>query len=144
MLGFRKAIPADSTCLTALDNEILEVFAGTSILFQPEDLRNGAKTVKERLEKTGWPSLNSVLGKVIFILDGDIDGNYLRALERKEDRPMFLYGEPENTSTAFIIRNEPIGNEEAIARLTGVYMVRTRSDAGTLEARKNNYERWKI
>ncbi|MEY4145468.1 MAG: hypothetical protein RLZZ335_1320, partial [Bacteroidota bacterium] len=57
--------------------------------------------------------------------------------------PMFLYGSPTNPQTAFIIENEPAGKESEILNLTEKYMVRTRSDAGTLEARKNDYTRFK-
>jgi hypothetical protein len=55
---------------------------------------------------------------------------------------MFIYGQPGASETAFVIRNEPQGNEEEIRALTEMYMVRTRTDAGTLEARSQDYSRY--
>lgn len=142
ILGFKKAVKLDSTALYALDWEIQEVFANTIHLYRPRQLKGDHETVQERLEAEGWPSLNETCGKVFFILDGDVQGAYLRSLDRGDDRPMFLYGKPDAPSTAFVIENDPIGREKEINNLSEKYMVRTRSDAGTLEARSNDKSRW--
>jgi hypothetical protein len=55
---------------------------------------------------------------------------------------MFVYSQPNGEHTAFVVRNEPQGKEAEIRDLTSRYIVRTRSDAGTLEARSNNYKRF--
>ncbi len=141
-LGFKKAINVDSLALLLLDQEIRSVFSGTDCLYTPKDLRQGSVTTKQQLDVNGWPSLNACLGKIFFILDGDVKGIYLRSLDRGDDRPMFLYGAPEAPSTAFVIENDPIGKEKEIGHLSERYMVRTRSDAGTLEARANDKTRW--
>jgi hypothetical protein len=86
--------------------------------------------------------LNDVLGKVFIVLDGDFNGIYTKALNTGEDRPMFVYGQPGEPETAFVIRNEPQGKEDEIRLLTELYMVRTRTDAGTLEARSIDYSRY--
>lgn len=141
-LGFKKAIKVDSLALVLLDTEIRDVFNGTDCLYTPTNFRQGSETVKQQLEANGWPALNASLGKIFFILDGDVNGIYLRSLDRGDDRPMFLYGDPEAPSTAFVIQNDPIGREREIAQLSVRYMVRTRSDAGTLEIRSNDKSRW--
>ena len=141
-LGFKKAMNVDSLSLMLLDQEIRSVFSGTDCLYTPKDLRQGSVTTKQQLDENGWPSLNACLGKIFFILDGDVKGIYLRSLDRNDDRPMFLYGIPDAPSTAFVIENDPIGKEEEIGFLSDKYMVRTRSDAGTLEARANDKSRW--
>jgi hypothetical protein len=142
-LGFRKALSVDSSDLIALDDEIRTVFpVSDSRLYAPSDLQGAYSSVNERLTKEGWPSLNECLGKVFFILDGDIDQQYTSDLTIGRSRPMFVYGEPNAPATAFVIKNDPIGKEEEIRALTATYMVRTRSDAGTLEARANDYSRW--
>ena len=51
---------------------------------------------------------------------------------------MFVYGELEDAMTIFIKRNDPIGKEQEISDLTKQFIVRTRSDVGTLEARSND------
>jgi hypothetical protein len=141
-LGFKKAVKLDSAALYALDWEIQEAFANTNHLYTPRHMKGDHVTVQDRLEKKGWPDLNDACGKVFFILDGDIDNAYVRSLDRGEDRPMFVYGQLGQPSTAFVIMNDPIGNEELIEKTADNYMVRTRSDAGTLEARSNDYTRW--
>jgi len=140
-LGFHKAIPIDSLAMDLLDQEILDVFSScVEKLFTPSNLQENYASISERLDQTGWPSLKETQGRIFFILDGDPVGNYLSS---KNDRPMFVYGEPGAPHTAFIIRNEPVGKEKEISELAKKYIVRTRSDAGTLEARKNDYTRFK-
>jgi hypothetical protein len=142
-LGFRKALTVDSIDLKALDDEILSVFpVSDNRLFAPINLKEGFSSVNERLKTNGWPPLNECLGKVFFILDGDIEQQYTNDFTKGISRPMFVYGEPDAPATAFVIKNDPIGKEEEIRALTNLYIVRTRSDAGTLEARANDYSRW--
>ena len=142
-LGFNKSIPFVPEALNDLDKEIHSVFGATSeILFTPTMLRDTFSSCKERLSTVDWPAMNEVLGKVFIVLDGDFNGIYTKALNSGEDRPMFVYGQPGEPETAFVIRNEPQGKEEEIRALTNVYMVRTRTDAGTLEARSIDYSRY--
>jgi len=142
-LGFNKSIPFVPEALNDLDKEIHSVFGATSeILFTPNMLRDTFSSCKERLSTNDWPALNDVLGKVFIVLDGDFNGIYTKALNSGEDRPMFVYGQPGEPETAFVIRNEPQGKEEEIRALTDLYMVRTRTDAGTLEARSLDYSRY--
>jgi hypothetical protein len=139
-LGFHKAVPADSIAMNQLDVEIETMFQTCpGKVFTPAMLRSTYANISERLDSIGWPLLSEVKGKIFFILDGDPSGAY----SKSTTHPMFLYGSPTNPQTAFIIENEPAGKESEILNLTEKYMVRTRSDAGTLEARKNDYTRFK-
>jgi hypothetical protein len=137
-LGFKKATKFDEKAYLELDSEILSVF-GISDLFTPTDLKGKYATIKERLSVEGWPRLNECLGKVFFIIDGDRNGMYESFLENGEKRPMFVYSEPTENSTAFVKRNDPLNNEMAISELTSMYIVRTRSDVETIHARNNDY-----
>ena len=56
---------------------------------------------------------------------------------------MFYYGEEGDPNTAFLLRNNPEGNEDDIRRSSDRFMIRTRSDAGTEESRNNDFSRWK-
>lgn len=141
LLGFKTALQFDSTAFSLLDQEIYD-FMDSSRIFKPSDLRAGYGSIKERLDAEGWPELNECLGKIFFIMQGNHMGLYTEYLDRGEDRPMFVYGEPGNPSTAFVVRNQPVGNVNEIKTLTDTYIVRTRSDAGTLEARAGDYSRW--
>ena len=142
-LGFNKAVPFVPEALNDLDAEIHSVFDQyPEMLYTPAQLRDTFLTTSSRLKAEGWPSLNEALGKVFIILDGDFQGLYTADLTKGIDRPMFIYGQPGASETAFVIRNEPQGNEEEIRALTEMYMVRTRTDAGTLEARSQDYSRY--
>jgi hypothetical protein len=141
-LGFKRAIPFDSIAVELLDQKIRKWFGTDSLLFSPKDLQGEYSSIKERLEDAGWPTLEEVRGKILFLYDSDHDGLYNLSLNNGEDKPMFAYGEIGGESTAFVMRNDPIGKEEEINELSRKYMVRTRTDAGSLEARAHDYTRY--
>ena len=142
-LGFNTSIPFVPEALNDLDAEIHSVFDQyPEMLYTPAHLRDTFLTTASRLSAIGWPSLNEALGKVFIVLDGDFQDLYTTDLTKGLDRPMFVYGQPGAPATAFVIRNEPQGREEEIRALTETYMVRTRTDAGTLEARSQDYTRY--
>jgi len=139
-LGFQKAPKTDSTVFLEIHKEIIEVFGDKmDKLLKPKELKGSFHSVNERLLVDGWPKLNDCLGKIIFIIDGDIDGYYLNQLNNGADLPLFIYTEPNQSCCAFVIRNNPLNKEKEIKELSNYYIVRTRSDAGTIEARENNY-----
>ena len=62
---------------------------------------------------------------------------------RSFDQPlMFYYGNPDDANTAFLLRNHCKGNEKRIREQSANFIVRTRSDAGTVQSRDNNYSMW--
>ncbi len=140
-IGFQNAPVTDTNIFKVIENEVLSVFSEDSMIFKPKDLKDQYTAIQNRLENEGWPSLNDCLGKIIFIIDGDIDGYYAKLLNNNEDCLMFIYSEPNDESSAFVIRNEPKGNEEEIKNLSENYIVRTRTDAGTIEARNLDYSK---
>ena len=142
IIGFKKALRMDSIAYRQLDMEINAVFNQENLL-TPKDLQASFASIKERLAFQGWPLLSDCLGKIIFILQGDNDDLYKKSLLQGEDRTMFVYDEPEGENTAFVIRNNSLGIENEIRELTKRYIIRTRTDAGTIEARENNYTSFK-
>ena len=78
------------------------------------------------------------MGKVIFILEGNNQHLY----RTFNDPLMFYYGEPNDSNTAFLLRNQPVGSEEQIKEQTKHFIVRTRSDAGTVQSRNNDFSMW--
>jgi hypothetical protein len=52
---------------------------------------------------------------------------------------MFVYAEPGEKNTAFVIRNSSQGQEKKINELSQKYIVRSRTDAGTHQSRNNDY-----
>jgi hypothetical protein len=137
-IGFKRAIPFDSTAYKELDKEIYSVLNQNNI-FSPNDLRGNYPSIQSRIEHANWPFLSDCLGKIIFILEGNNQHLYQK---KTYDHPMFVYGNLGDVNTAFILRNDPLGHEQEINELSRKFIVRTRSDAGTIEARNNDFARF--
>ncbi len=139
---FTLALPFTPTALDSVDMEIKEVF-GESLdkVITPDKLRGNYASVNEAVLAGAWPTLAEARGKFVFILDGRREP-YLEGHPGLEGRVMFVYSSPGNPETAFIINNQPLGNEEFIKeRVAEGYIVRTRADADTREARSGDISR---
>ncbi|MFM7661686.1 MAG: Ca2+-dependent phosphoinositide-specific phospholipase C [Bacteroidota bacterium] len=137
-IGFKRAIKFDSLAYLQLDAEIKSIFPMERII-TPRILRSDFTSIDERLTEKGWPALNECLGKIVFILQGNHDEIYKQSIDRNDDRVMFVYAEPGEKNTAFIIRNSSKGIEKEIYELSKKYIVRSRTDAGTHQSRNNDY-----
>ena len=136
-LGFKKCIPFDSIAYVKLEAEIASVFSDEDI-FKPKNLQLSYASINDRILNEGYPTVGTCLGKVIFILEGN-----KQSLYRSFKNPlMFYYGEPDDPNTAFLLRNNPKGNENEIHKLSKRFIIRTRCDALTVESRNNDYSVW--
>ena len=64
-------------------------------------------------------------------------------IRRSKDRVMFINAEEGHPASGFFIVNDPVEDFEKITRLIqSGYMVRTRADAGTWEARTEDSKRF--
>lgn len=140
-LGFKKAIKYDSTAYSALNKEILSVIDSTMI-FTPMNLKGGFKNTKSRLETIGWPTLQECRGKIFFILEGNNSQIYRDFIDAGYNTPMFVYSPPNGLNTAFVVKNNVLESEEEIKILSEKYMVRTRADVETIDARNVDYSRF--
>jgi|TARA_B100000902_G_C27302517_1_gene913629 hypothetical protein len=102
----------------------------------------GEKLIRPRdIVDLQWPLLEEARGKFILILD---EGGPKRDMyyEGWQQRPMFTNAPEGHPANAIMIINDPIGQFEEIQRLVKAgYMVRTRADADTREARDNDTRR---
>jgi hypothetical protein len=112
-------------------------------LFTPDDLR-GSKTSLPDAIKDGWPLLDSLRGKILVVLDqsGEKLASYIKGHNALKGRAMFANA-PEGTPEAAIrVVNDPIEKFDQIQLLVkSGYLVRTRADADTKEARSGSTER---
>lgn len=81
-----------------LDAAILAVWPKPRVLL-PDDVRGGHKTLRDALEKDGWPTLGQTRDKAMFIMldSGSHRANYLKGHENLQDRVIFMrdgQGEP--------------------------------------------------
>lgn len=134
-LGFAIPLPILGPDLDALDAEIRSVFPAEQLI-TPDDVRGDAATLDEAVRTRGWPSLADSRGRVLFALDngGAKSALYRAGRPNLEGRVLFTNAEPGASDAAFIKRNDPF--DAAIPGLVEAgYIVRTRADADTDEAR---------
>ena len=140
--GFDFVIPEpfDTAALDALDAEIRSVFPEDRTI-TPDDIRGSHGTLEEAVLSDGWPTLAESRGKVLFLMDngGLYRDRYRQGHPSLEGRPIFTNSAPGQPDAAFVKMNEPIGKEAAIAALVSDgYLVRTRADADTQQARSGD------
>ncbi|MEZ4879780.1 MAG: Ca2+-dependent phosphoinositide-specific phospholipase C [Chitinophagales bacterium] len=135
---FAKALPFDESAMNKVDEEINGVFDRTNLLFTPDDLRKSYPNIKTALETEGWPTVKAMRGKIIIIAYHN--DAYLTNHPNLENRKMFMYVNEDSPNAAFIIKDGSQDSYDDIQRLVNQgYIVRTRADAGTDEARTEDY-----
>lgn len=141
--GFVEPLPFDSTAFAALDAEIRSVF-GPDQLITPDDVRGTAPTLRAAVRNEQWPLLSAARGQVMLVLDetGRKLDAYRQGHPSLRGRAMFADAPEESPEAAVHIVNQPLEQNEQIRRLVEAgYMVRTRADANTVEARTGATER---
>jgi len=143
-LGFTIPLPIDATALDAIDAEILSVFA-TDQIIKPTDVKGNYSTLEAAVLDDAWPTISDSTGKVMFALDngGTVRDLYLTGYPSLVGRIMFVSADPGTPEAAFLKINDPTGaNEQQIRDYVDQgYIVRTRADADTVEARANDVSR---
>lgn len=141
--GFTLTVPLeyDATAADAIDTEIKSVFGeDLENVITPDKFRGSYSTLSEAAENNAWPMLGDARGKVIFVMQGGAVDPYLAGHPILENRAVFIYSDAGNPETAFVILNNAVSDEAEIQQTVAAgYMVRTRSDANTDEARVGDY-----
>jgi hypothetical protein len=130
----------DAAGYSLLEKEIEAVFPRERILL-PDDIRGSRPTLREAILAHGWPTLAQSRGKVAFLLDneGAVRDVYLKPNPTLERRLLFASVSPEHPAAAWMKRNDAIGSFDEIQKLVKAgFLVRTRADSGTKEARAND------
>ena len=135
-----KAVPFSEKAADALDAEIKSVF-GESLnqVITPDEIRGAYATLNEAVTKKGFPTLSQAKGKIFFIADGG-EREYAQGHPSLSGRVMFTYAPPRSPECAFIIANDPKSGQDSIRQwVKDGYMVRTRCDSDTQEARTGDF-----
>ena len=132
-----------SDTFDALDAEIRSVFKPGEMI-TPDQVRSKHATLEEAVLANEWPTLAAARGKVVFLMDQRPVGPvYLQGHPALRGRIIFTNAEPGQPDCAFTEEND--GTQEAIAALVRKgYLVRTRTDADTKQARTNDTARREI
>lgn len=139
--GSDRYVALDAAVLARLDERIVEVFGRASIL-TPDEVRGDHPTLNEAVTRSGWPPLDQVRGRHMFVMmnGGAPRGIYTDGRPSLEGRIMFTRSEAGDADGAFILHNDP--DIESIRKLVNEgYMVRTRADSGLRQGRSGDTRR---
>jgi hypothetical protein len=123
-----------------LDKELLDNL-GSSYLITPDEIRGTYPTLEQAVLAGHWPSMKTARGKFVFILDegGEHRDSYIAGHPSLKGRVLFTDSPAGTPEAAFMIINDPKRDQEKIKDMVKKgYMVRTRADADTREARAND------
>ena len=133
-------IPWTSANIASIDNEINSVFAPSDIV-RPDDVRGSYGTVNAGALAGNWPTLAQSRGKVLFLMDNSSKrADYLHAFPGLHGADIFTNAQPGDPDAAFVEMNDPTGPNTAKIQdlVRSGYVVRTRADGDTVEARNND------
>lgn len=133
----------DAVAWDALDVEIRSVF-GAGRLITPDLVRGDHATLREGVLAGGWPALGQARGKVFFALDEGPEkvASYTAGRPSLEGRAMFVNTDEANPAAAYLTLNDPVAEQDRIrAAVRQGFIVRTRADADTREARATDVTR---
>jgi hypothetical protein len=129
--------PFTAATFDALDAEIRSIFPANEVI-TPDDVRGHYATLNEAVLAGNWPTLGGARGKVVFLMDQRPVGPvYLAGHPSLRGRVIFTNAEPGQPDAAFIERNDGPAADIAALVKQG-YLIRTRTDSDTKEARVDN------
>ncbi len=117
----------------------LEDNLGKENLITPDMVKGNYKTLEDAVLHGNWPTLKAAKGKFLFILDAKNSKRamYMAGHPSLKGRVLFADADPGTPEAAAMIRNNP--NDPEIKGLVKKgYIIRTRSDGDTQQARKND------
>ena len=120
-------------------DKVLEDGLGKEHLITPDMVRGQYATLESAVLSGNWPTLKAARGKFLFILD-DNDRKrdmYIAGHPSLKGRVLFVNAEPGTPEAATMIRNNPT-MPEIKGLVEKGYIIRTRADADTKEARMND------
>ncbi|WP_295165674.1 Ca2+-dependent phosphoinositide-specific phospholipase C [uncultured Brevundimonas sp.] len=143
MPGGAAPMDFDAAAWDALDAEIRAVFdAGR--LITPDQVRGDHATLREGVIAGGWPTVGEARGKVFFALDEGPEkvAAYSKSRPSLQGRAMFVNSDEASPAAAYLTLNDPVAQQDRIrAAVRQGFIVRTRADADTVEARAADVSR---
>lgn len=130
----------DEAAFDALDAEVREVLPPAQLL-TPDDVQGHYATLREAVLHNNWPKLGTARGRILFALDETPEKVALYRGHRAslEGRVMFINTDELSPAAAYLTLNRPVEDADRIARdVKAGFLVRTRADEGTWQARAND------
>ncbi|WP_310391935.1 phosphatidylinositol-specific phospholipase C1-like protein [Hymenobacter sp.] len=138
--GFTVPEPFTAAVFDQLDKEITDNL-GANLVITPDRVRGKYATLEAAVLKKNWPTLKEAQGKFVFILDetGPKRAAYIEGHPSLKGRLLFANAEPGTSEAAIHIMNDAKKDLAAITALVKQgYIIRTRADSDTQEARRND------
>lgn len=142
MPGSVTPLKFDAAAFDALDAEILSVFRAGQLI-TPDQVQAGAPTLRDSVLAHGWPTLGASRGKFIFALNADSEkaALYRGGRASLEGRLMFVNVPSDSPAAAYLVVNGLEDMPHIAADVQKGFLVRTRADVDTVEARVNDTAR---
>lgn len=138
--------PFDKAAFDEVDETIRSVL-GRDRLFTPDDLRGDMPTLEAAALAKRWPSLAKARGKFLFLflvpgMNLSTFAPYLDGRPSLQGRVAFVQGRAGMAHTAFMLFDNALTRDSEIRdAVRKGYLVRTRADIDTVDARKGAGER---
>lgn len=144
--GAVTVLPFDKAAFEEFDSTILEII-GRERLITPDEVRGDKPTLEAGVLAGGWPTLAKARGKFIFLMLSpggrpQYLSVYLEGHDSLKGRMAFIDSKPGEAHAAFMQEDNALAGLDHVKDLVKRgYMVRSRSDIDTEEARRNDVSR---
>ena len=133
-------LPFDAAAFSALEAEIKGVMGRK--LITPDEVRGRYDTLREAvLAGDGWPKLGKARGRFLFAIDEGpaVVNVYMGEHTALQGKALFVNSHEDWPSAAYLTLNDPVKERDRIASAVKAgFLVRTRADADTKEARSGD------
>ncbi len=142
-LGFVQPIPVSANTFVTLEAEIRSVLDDDQLI-TVGDVMGEHATLWSAIEADGWPLIDELRDRFFFTLD---DRSPKRDMYRSihddmRDRLVFVAAAAPDDDAGFWVANDPVAEGDLIGELLELgFLVRTRTDADTVEARSGDTTR---
>lgn len=127
----------DAAAYSALDAEVRAAVPAKKLI-TPDEVRGGRATLREAVLAGGWPKLGKARGRILLTLDESPKkvALYMGEHTALQGRALFVNTDEPPPASAYLTLNEPVPQAARIAAAVRAgFLVRTRADADTVEAR---------
>lgn len=140
----RPALLFDEAAFDALGAEVRSILPPEKLI-TPDDVQGEYATLREAALANNWPELEDARGRFMFALDEGPEKVAIYRGDRTslEGRVFFINTDEQSPAAAYLTLNDPTAEGDRIREAVQAgFLVRTRADANTREARSNDNTRF--
>jgi hypothetical protein len=125
---------------------VIRANLGADKLITPDMVRGKYATLEEAVLNGNWPDLKHAKGKFFFLLDDSKNKMkmYMDGHPSLKGRVAFVNAKPGTPEAAAMFRNESNKDTDITDLVKKGYIIRTRADLNTVQARKNDYSLFEL